>query len=269
MLVRFSLNYRSKAQSHGLNSFLSWTNGATSCKAQDVYEQIDKVELIGNGNYTIFSLTGVECRVWAHTFLQQRARYYRSEVPAIVQIAHVVIPFGHDEFDNEHWLPLEMFQDVELRITYSPTIAATSFATGTGNVVIYGSFWEQGLPGTFGGFFRLTEQEYFASLAAGDHNYDLPTGNDYLAVGVYVMESGVSPAANITDLEINVNNGQWIPVIGEFEDLNALFSSQLKVNTDESGVAYESDTDSIDTYVGDVETVQLEPEFTHGHTRYD
>jgi hypothetical protein len=228
------------------------TNGATSCKDQSVYDEIDKVEVVADGSRVIWSVTGQEARVWSHTFLKKRPPYVRDESAAIVQSAYIFIPFGLWKYDPTHYLPPTLFTDLEIRLTVSPTIAATSFATGGNYVTIYANVWEEGTPGAFEGFLRLTQQFAFTTLASGEQQIELPIGNPYLALGIYNFESGVSPETNLSAIELDADDRRLILVEGAWNDLNQMFTHELGINPHENGVAFKSDTDVIETWVGDV-----------------
>ncbi len=240
-----------------LRVLVEFTNGATNCQDEDVYNAIDRIELVGNGSRVLYSLTGQQARLWTHVFLGKRPNYVRDETPAVAQIAEVLIPFGFTPNDPIHYLDCAMWQDLELRITYSPTIAATAFATGTGYVTVYADMWQMGAPGGFAGMLRITEQYSFTSLASGDVSYDLPIGNPFVALGLYVYEAAISPAANITDVQLDIDDGSYVPVIGKYLDLNTLFSDLLGIDASEYGIVHKSDTDLIETRTGDLLSITL------------
>jgi hypothetical protein len=233
------------------------TNGATSNITETPYDAIDRIELIGNGNFVIFSLTGQNARQWAHAHLKQRPRWVRDESAGAVQRAHFYIPFGLSKYDPNHWLPLAKFSSVELRITYSPTIAATGFATGTTTITVYGYMWAQGTPGQWGGYLRCTEQKYFTSAASGVETVPLNTDNDILAIGIRVYEAGIDAHVDVDEVEINVNSNSWIPVKGEFEDLAAMYAAELGINGREYGLAFRSDAEAFETFAGTLQYANI------------
>lgn len=241
-----------------LEVFIEYTNGATSAKDQDVYGELDRIEVVANGNRVLYSLTGDQARVWSHALLKRRPFYNLSENASTVQTAHIVIPFGLYRYDSELYIDASQYSDLELRITYSPTIAATSFATGTGQITVLGYRWEGGTPSARRGQVKLTEQIYFTSLASGVQYYDLPIGSPLLALGLYVFESGINPHANITDFEVNVDYNKFIPVKGRFEQLNAFFTSLMGINTAQWGEVLKSDTDTIETLTGTCSVVSVD-----------
>lgn len=238
-----------------LEIFVDWTNGATSTKDKDIYDAISRISVVANGSNYLYSLTGTQALKWTHAFMKKRPSYVRNEGPAQVQRAHIIIPFGMDLMDRNYFLKCDSWQDLELRIEYNPGISATTFATGAGYVTVFAHMWIGNTPGEYRGTVKLTEQYYFTSAAAGDEFYDFPLGNPFLALGLFVYELAVAPEANITDFQLNVDNGSDIPVSGDFENLNALFTRALKIDPTEYGTVYKSDTDSIETRTGTVLSV--------------
>lgn len=244
-----------------LEFFLEWTNGSTSCKDEDIYDAVDRVEIIAEGSRVIYSLTGQQARLWAHVHLKQRPWYVRDETNDEVQRGHFYIPFGLEKYDENHWLDLSRFTDVELRITYSPTIAVTSFLTGAGYLTVFGYMWHMGTPGQYEGYLKCSEQLFFTSLASGDQIYDLPVGNDIVGLGLYVYEAGIDPHVNIDAFSLDVDHGAWTPVIGLFEDLNSMYTAELGIDPTEYGVIFKSDTDAVETRVGTLLHLNVDPIF--------
>lgn len=235
---------------NALSLFFEWTNGATSCKDEDIYDAIDRIKILGNGSRVLYSLTGQQARLWSHVHLGQRPMYVRDETPDVVQMAHVFIPFGLHRYDENHYFDFVRFNDVELQIEYSPTIAATSFATGTGYVTVYADMWYGGNPGAFDGFLRHHEIKWFLSAASGDEVIDLSLGELLLGLGIYVYEAGVPPETNVDSLKLEINNGEQIAVEGLFETLQQRMHELIPINPLERGIVYKSDTDVIYTRTG-------------------
>lgn len=244
-------------QINNLRVMVDWTNGGTNNQDQSVYDAIDRVELKANGNRVLFSLTGQQCRVWGHFFNKARLPFVRSEVPDVVQTAILTIPFGMSMFDTSHYLDTSRWNDVTLEITYSPDIGATDFLTSTGYITVYADVWVPNPPEAYAGMLRLTEQYYFTTAASGDQSIELPLLNPHLAIGVYCYESGVSPGSNITNIELEINDREFIPVSGSWNYLNSKYAQMLGIHNEEYGVIHKQDDDTWDTKVGDVDVLVL------------
>jgi hypothetical protein len=237
----------------GLHLLVEMTNGTTSAKDQSVYDEIDKIEVVVNGSRVLYALTGQQARLWTHALLKKRPPYVRDESASVVQSAVIYIPFGLGLMDMNHYLDASRYTDIELRVTVSPTIAVTGFTTGGNYITVYADVFEEGSPGNFEGMLRLVEQQAFTSAASGEQQIDLPLGNPYLGIGIYNFETGVSPETNISAIELDANDRTVILAEGAWNDLNQLYSMQLGINPNEHGIAFKSDTDVIETQVGDVE----------------
>jgi hypothetical protein len=61
---------------------------------------------------------------------------------------------------------------------------------------------------------------------------------------------------------LDIDHGAWVPVDGLTEDLIAQFTAELMIDPTEHGVVYKSDTDTIETRVGDVASISVEEEQT-------
>src|SRR5574341_473828 len=108
----------------------SITGGATS-STERIFDALDRIQVVADGSNVIFDMEGMELYTWAHHFFGKEPPHIWDERPAAVQRLTLPIPFGRFYGDRELCLPLSSFRDIELRMQYSPTIAATGFATGT------------------------------------------------------------------------------------------------------------------------------------------
>ena len=109
---------------------LECPNGATS-GTEELIDAIDRVEVIADGSDVLFSLEGTELYKWNWAWLRRRPPIVRTMRLSIAQEVSYLVPFGRDIGDPELSLDLSRYQRVELQVTFSPTIAATAFTTGT------------------------------------------------------------------------------------------------------------------------------------------
>lgn len=237
------------------------TNGATS-GTERVWEAIDRVEVIANGSEVLFSLEGRELEKWMYVWSRRRAPQVLTQVGSAVQEIVAFIPFGRFIGDPELYLPLERFQTVELRVQYSPTISATTFATGTTTISAILYMWRQGAVGLrTRGYIRTTQFRSFTSAASGEDVTELPRRFPLLDILVFAREAGVADGTDITQVEVREDDGLVIPYTGRWLDIQAENHIQLDLDAEEAGIAVQSDNDTIDTRVSriieaDVKLVQ-------------
>lgn len=237
------------------------TNGATR-GTERLFDAIDRVEVIANGSEVLFSLEGIELWKWQHVFLKRRPPYIWTEVNAAVQDLFLLIPFGRWLGDPELYLDLSRYQNVELRVQFSPTISATTFATlsMTFTAILYQ--WRQGSRELRSrGYIRTTQFRSFTSLASGEDVTELPRRYPLLDLLVHVREAAIDPDLNITLLEIREDDGLVIPYTGRFLDIAMENQVMLDYEPVEHGIALVGNTDTFDTHQTRILGVTLVPVF--------
>jgi hypothetical protein len=170
---------------------------------------VDTVEVLANGNRPIISLNSDELLRWQRYWTRSFDQLVVDEAASAVQRWYCPLLFGRYLGDMQYWLPLANFQDCELRVAYSPSIAADSgFATGTFELEVIGYIQDSGTPGGFGGFFRTLNKYNNTSAASGDLQIELPRDFPYRAIMVYAHESGVAMHTDVSRIQLILNDGQ-------------------------------------------------------------
>lgn len=209
---------------HSLLLRCRMTNGSTSALNVNIFDVIDLIEVVADGSNILYSLIPrvMEKR---HEILKgvglQIVENTRADA---VQEATFQIEFGRDLFDNQMWLPLSAFKDLELRIRYSPAISATvGFATGSFTIDLSALVSEE-LPNEYFGTIVTRNVHNVTSAASGDEIVELHRGNAYRNILVYAYEASVADGTDISDVELRLNDGErslfrhnW----RELQDLNA------------------------------------------------
>lgn len=240
---------------------IAMTNGATGGGGEDVIDAIDRIEVIANGSEVLFSLEGIELDKWIQFWTRRFMAQNRDDRNAEVQFATFLIPFGRWIGDPELWLDLSAFRTVELRITYSPTIGAATFATGTTTFDIILWMYEHGqLPPQFRGWLRTTQIRSLTSLAAGDERIPLSRRFPYTGIMVYAFEAGVADGLNITQIELSVNNGALIPYTGRWVDIQDENAQMFQIESWLDMYVQRADNETIETRLGRIKSAILQVE---------
>lgn len=247
---------------HSLLVKASVTNGATSAKNQSIYDAIDKIEVIANGSDVIYSLTPLEIKRWHLWERGINIPQVRNERASAVQQATFPVMFGRDLFDPFYYVPAARLSDLELKVTYSPTIAATSFATGTVTFSVLALMSMGNPPEQYQGTLAHKTVKSFTSAASGDEQTLLPRGNMLRQIGVSAYESAVEPGANITRVKFHVNNQERVLVDATFNDLQEANKTERWVEHIESIHAATIDNDTINTYVSRIASSNINPQTT-------
>lgn len=238
------------------------TNGATS-GLEIIADAIDRIEVLANGSIPIVSMTGRMAYAYASLMGRRRPSQSRNESAAAVQEAWFLIPFGYTVWDPSLYLDLGRWQSVQLRVTFSPTISATTFATGTTTFSVLMYQWStDSQPGGGRGHIRNTEIFSFTSGASGDQPVDLPTEFPLLGLLIFSREAGIAIETDITRVRL-------LDKIGGQEIYNRRIEDGMAENHEELGLeaieryrALRGDTETLDTDVNFPQSIAQEAIFT-------
>ncbi len=238
------------------------TNGATS-GLERIFDAIDRVEVVAEGSNVLFSLEGSELYRWAHHFYNREPPHIWNENATAVQSLTFPVPFGRWFGDPDFWLPLHAYRDIELRVQYSPTIAATSFATGTVELHVVALIDDEDFSGLAArGFLRTTQVNAFTSTASGDTITELARMYPYFDLHVFAREATIADGVDITRAQVWVNDKARIPFDGRWDDIQALNEIVHGVDGSHDGIAFRGDADVIPVHTGRVISAHFMPVFT-------
>jgi hypothetical protein len=246
----------------GIELRLACTNGATS-GLERLFDSVDRVEVVADGSNTLFSLEGTELYRWAHAIIGKEPAHVWDEGPGVVQRLTLPVLFGRAFGDDEWGLDLSQFRDVELRVQYSPTIAATGFVTGT--FQIHAVMWIADNPNNqpgVRGYIRTTQVKAFTTAASGDDITELARRYSYLDMLVYCREAAIADGVDITRALIRANDGAWVPFDGRWDDIQAMNETAENIDGTHKGVIFAGDADTVDLHTGRILSAFISPYFT-------
>lgn len=233
-------------------------NGATSNVDNHIHDCLKKIEIVAAGGRTLKSISGVQAQA-LNAFDQDHKDFdYLSEIGGEVQIESFNVNFGRYFMDTAYMLDCSKFLDAKLRLTWDLETVRAVGATGfTGDdqtldvVFVIPHDYKGPAPGSF---IKSTETEAWTSLASGTNYTKIPRDYVIRRIMLRAWEPGISPAATLTNVKLNGDNGKIVPFDNTFEklkDLNAItypygYNFLAKVfakNADvkESHVAYSDD----------------------------
>ena len=235
---------------HTLYVKVQCTNGATSAKDQDISDVVDLIEVVANGSDVLVSLTPQEIKRWSLWLTGCNIPQVRNERAGAVQEMVFPLFFGRSAYDPNFYLRCNALSDLELKITYSPTIAVTSFATGTTTIGVFACMtMGQAQPGDYFGTLTHKTLRAFTSAASGDEQVLIPRGNLLRQLMVYAYEVGVEPASNITNIKFDVNNDEQVRANINWNDLNNINTFDNWIEHVENIAAFTDNGDTIGTDV--------------------
>lgn len=235
---------------------LGWVGGSTESHTQSIFEAFDLIEVVANGSYVLWSITPHELYMWLHYFQKRNPLLLRDEGASGVHQVILNIPFSLKPKDRSYYLPLAPWKDVELRISYSPTIATTAgFTTGTG-VIDVKAIITNDLPDTgSAGYLRLRTVYTFTSAASGETRQEIVGNFPLLALGVYAYEAQVAASSNISDLEVQIRDGQRSIFSENFNVLRRSQMAEFGIEAEEQGINFIQDGDDLYYFGDDVQTI--------------
>jgi len=242
------------------------TNGATGGAGEFIDQAVDKIEVIAEGSKELFSLTGREALKYAQSMLGRMPDCELNDTASAVQWIEFPIVFGRQLGDMEYFLDCAKYTSLELRVTYSPTISAGAFATGTVYISVLGLMAMEGMPSPQRGFIKTSRKKNFTSDASGDKEIELPLANLYYRVLVYAYEAGVKPEANISRVKLELNDGEKVVSDHRWEELELLNYLDFKPLTSQVYNVLRTATDIIDTYAGNIIAAALSTIVDHAAT---
>jgi len=234
---------------HTLYVKVQCTNGATSAKNQDISDVVDLIEVVANGSDVLFSLTPQEIKRWTLWFTGCNIPQVRNERASAVQEMVFPIFFGRYSYDPNFYLRCNTLSDLELKVTYSPTIGATAFTTGTTTIGVDAVMTMGGQPGEYLGTLTHKTLRSFTSAASGDEQTLIPRGNLLRQLLVFAYEAAVEPAANITNIKFDLNNDEQVRANIAWNDLQAINTVENWIEHVETIFGFTVDNDTIDTDV--------------------
>jgi hypothetical protein len=243
---------------HTLYVTFKVTNGATDAENQSAYDALDKVEVIANGSDVLYSLTPREAKAW---YLWERGMnipQVRNETGAAVQSITIPVFFGRADFDPYYYLPCARLTDLELKVTYSPTIAATSFATGTSTIAVHALMTMGTPPDTYQGTLVHKTVKAFTSAASGDDQTLLPRGNLMRQLMVYAYEAAIEDGVDITRVKFDLNNQERILTDAKFVDLQSVNKIDRWIHHLEDILCARDTTEVENTFVSRISCVELQ-----------
>lgn len=235
------------------------TNGASGAEDQSIYDALDKIEVIANGSDVLYSMTPREAKAWYLWERGDNIPQVRNETASAVQSVTIPIFFGRSDFDPYYYLPCARLSDLELKVTYSPTIAATSFVTGTFTIAVHALMTMGNPPDSYQGTLVHKTVKAFTSAASGDDQTLLPRGNLLRQLLVYAYETAIEDGVDITRVKFDLNNQERILMDAKFVDIQGINKVDRWIQQVENIITAIDTTETLKTLVSRIASYQAVP----------
>lgn len=243
---------------HSLLIAIECTNGATSNQGNGITDAVDSIKVVRNGSEVLYHLEPETIRVLSLADLGTNLEETRDEQAAAVQKAVYPLLFGRKLYDPNHYLPLSPNDDIEVQIEYSPTISATTFATGTFKSTVLGLMTMDGRPGNYEGTLITRIIKNFTSAASGVEEVKPGQRYPWRKMFVRCYEAGLADGSNLTNVELELNDGARSPVNLGWGELHHLNMALNPVWVHKMGTLFWQDADTIPTLLSRIRAVNLE-----------
>ena len=249
----FTLTLPNRGKLHALMIKVQCTNGSTAGRGVTILDALDDIQVLGDGSEVLYSLIPEETEKWIETLFGRALSMVQTEAADGVQEGVFPLYFGRNMYDGEMYLPLDRFTDVELRLSFSPTISGTvGFATGTFTIDVQALITPENVPLAYLGSLVTRRVKQFTSAASGEDRTELFDNTVYRAVGVYAYEAGIAEGVDVTrvrfeDTAEGVVLGDW-----DWDDFlhfnRDLFGAEITHYWD----TFTNDADTLDTRITEI-----------------
>lgn len=238
------------------------TNGATSGTEQ-IVDAVDRISIV-HGSRALHSYTGRQAYALASLFMRRRPPQIRTMAVSGVQEATFLIPFGFSLWDAVNALDLARYPNLELRIEYSPTISATTFATGTFTVTVEYHWWDGDLGFGPQGHIECPEVRNFTSAASGTEPLvTLPNDHPLLGVLIFAREAAIPIDTDIVRVRLLEKSGGQELYNRRCADAMSENHHELMLEAIERGAALLANAETLDTDVNFLQHAIVQVRFTN------
>lgn len=183
----------------------------------DILREIDKIEVV-DGSDVLFSTTGTEAAAvqFYHTGVRPFMTLSNNSTSGRC-VGQVKLLFGRSPSDNEFGLDCTKFTNPQLKITYSFTEAAGSWAANTQTLTVAAVIAEGAAKPR--GFFMTKEIYTWTKATTGDVTIDMPRDLPYRFIVMQATDCLTPVYAEFSKTKISCNFDEFVPVNMTTEDL--------------------------------------------------
>lgn len=187
------------------------TNGAAMTEASVVkpHDDVSKIEVIAGGR-VLESGNGEDWQA-VNAFMMNKLPYQDLTLEDnAIQTEVFRIPFGHYEYDPNHYLRPADFENPEIKVHLTmTTAAATAWAAAGHDVTIIAHIMESGY-GDYQGFLGTEFVRSYASVDGTVEDTDLNTDWPYNMIVIAAMKTATRPDENVEIVKLDANDGDHV-----------------------------------------------------------
>lgn len=246
---------------HALYVKIQATNGGTSGRGFRPDDVLDLVTVYGSASDVLVNLTPQELREWYMWQAGENIPQFRTEEASAIQWAVYPIFFGRWAYDSDYYLPMTRLEDPKIHIKFSPTIAATGFATGTTRISVWALMSMGREPGQYRGTLSRKTIKAFTSAAAGDDETLLTKGNMLRQLMIRAYEAATIPSNNVTHVKFSLNDDETVMYDLDMDALMQWNALDAWPGFEESFRAMVANNTALDVGLSNIVNASLTPMF--------
>lgn len=193
------------------------TKGATENKSDKIQDYVSKIELT-DGADVLWSLCMVDT-VGLNCFeLKARPACDLDLGAGGTPEETCFLHFGFYKNDPKHYLPVDQYANLQLKITTNMVAHADRYVTNTLTVSVIAHVLEEGFD-AYDGFLSAKEHYSWTSTLGGITTIDLPRDFSYRFLMVKALETGLRPEEDISNLKLSCDADSYIVFDRPCDDL--------------------------------------------------
>lgn len=203
-----TVDIRTGAPISAIELIFGGTKGATENQSDKLQDHISKIEMV-DGADVLWSLSMQEA-VALNCYENGVRPYADLDLGAGgTPEESCFLMFGFYLNDPKHYLDVNNYRNLQLKITTALTAAAGTYTTGSLVVDVIAHIIEEGA-GAYEGFLMAKEHYSWTTAASGDETIDMPRDFPYRMILVKDLETLITPQTNITDLKLTCDADRFI-----------------------------------------------------------
>lgn len=193
--------------------------GGTVLYSRTLLDAITKVRVLLEGSKTAFSANPFVGTGMAYLQSGQVPPHNYTERPTGQEVMRLPIYFGRFPGDPDYMLDTGQYSSAQLQIDYA--LNTTYEGTGSSKVTVW--FLRPFSRGVVRGFIRSRQiHDKTSSGSAEEIRVDLPTGLPWFSVGFRSFDIDRYVKSNVTDVDLDIDEGRMHLFNGRIEDLMLL-----------------------------------------------
>lgn len=224
---------------------------------------IKKLELLVDGSTVVKSLDGRQCKalIWYNQGPFDKAGWYHTAHSHNVYYHHFPLYLGRFCGDTKYGLDLEAYSNPQLKVEWDGSQTSDHGATydvNTSPAFTYNCQAKvfDGRPiGFLNKYIQSRQIDSWTVAASTEHSTEIPRGFPLRGLMVEAAYKSVDWFSLIEHLKLDFDNGKWLPIDMDYENLKATFLSWFPRECAINQAVYNANGDDFDFQVMEINSM--------------